>query len=789
MRVRLAASILVTGLSIFLSGSPASWPASWPAIRPAAAQRNPGVQDQPPMSAAPLDLAQASDGRRAVRGCPVGQDCAPPHQQLRRIELELFPAADGPWRSSDSLSASAWPRAEKIARRPSELRPDLAWLDDAELPDLPVRWTPRLVEYLQFYKDDPRGRNIMRGWLTAQGRYRDLILARLQAAGLPLDLMYVAMIESSFDPGEASHAGAAGLWQFMPAGGRIYGLAQTHWVDERRDPLRATVAVVDYWKDLYQRFGDWHLAMAAFNAGYGAVLRSIARYNTNDYWQLCQYENALAWETSLYVPKALAVAIVGHNLELFGFSNLKSDAPEAWEEVAVPGALAVGVIARAAGTTADRIKRLNPHLRRSRTPPDAKSYVVRVPRGAKPGFAKRLADLQTEWDGFDAYVVAYGERFEDVAATFGLSKRRLRELNELSDDSEVGGGSVLVVPRVSAEQRAKNRAAARVALHESGVDQQPGEPLIVALPDRDARLPDTRRVFYRVVIGDTLTAVARAFSVPAAELARWNGLTVEAGLHPRMVLVLHVPSSFDAERRNVALLDEDKLTIVTRGSPEHLDLIEERVGRTRVRYVAERAEPFEAIAKKFGLKAADLARVNHLSPRTVLAPGQAIIVYQVVDRGRSERAAEQWKKVPRARRGKAAGDKARGVTGRVGRSAEEVEVADDDVTGEHDERRDGAQEPANRPTDKTTDKATDKPADKPADKADRKSAPAPKGAKDSSGAKAAKDSSGAKAAKGAKDAKARDASADAEAGDQGGSTDGSTAGGEAAPVTSPTQLR
>ena len=393
-----------------------------------------------------------------------------------------------------------------------------------------MRWTPRLVEYLQFYKDDPRGRNIMRGWLTAQGRYRDLILARLQAAGLPLDLMYVAMIESSFDPGEASHAGAAGLWQFMPAGGRIYGLAQTHWVDERRDPLRATVAVVDYWKDLYQRFGDWHLAMAAFNAGYGAVLRSIARYNTNDYWQLCQYENALAWETSLYVPKALAVAIVGHNLELFGFSNLKSDAPEAWEEVAVPGALAVGVIARAAGTTADRIKRLNPHLRRSRTPPDAKSYVVRVPRGAKPGFAKRLADLQTEWDGFDAYVVAYGERFEDVAATFGLSKRRLRELNELSDDSEVGGGSVLVVPRVSAEQRAKNRAAARVALHESGVDQQPGEPLIVALPDRDARLPDTRRVFYRVVIGDTLTAVARAFSVPAAELARWNGLTVEAGL-------------------------------------------------------------------------------------------------------------------------------------------------------------------------------------------------------------------------------------------------------------------
>src|SRR5690606_23448553 len=157
-----------------------------------------------------------------------------------------------------------------------------------ELPDLPVRWTPTLIDYLLFYKDDPRGRAIMEGWLAAQGRYRDLIASELRKAKLPEDLMYVAMIESGYDPTTKSPAGAVGLWQFMPSGAHIYGLREDRWIDERRDPLRATRAVVDFWKDLYQRFGDWDIALAAFNAGYGALLRSIARFNTNDFYQLCE---------------------------------------------------------------------------------------------------------------------------------------------------------------------------------------------------------------------------------------------------------------------------------------------------------------------------------------------------------------------------------------------------------------------------------------------------------------------------------------------------------------------
>src|SRR5262249_33157981 len=150
--------------------------------------------------------------------------------------------------------------------------------------------------------------------------------------------------------------------------------------DERNDPYRATVAQMDYFADLYQRFGDWHLALAAFNAGYGAILRSVARFNTNDFWALAQYEDAMPWETSLYVPKALACAIVGHNKKLFGFDDVKPDAPESWDDVTVPSSISLDVIAQAAGATAASVKALNPHLRRGRTPPGI-AYVVRVPKG------------------------------------------------------------------------------------------------------------------------------------------------------------------------------------------------------------------------------------------------------------------------------------------------------------------------------------------------------------------------------------------------------------------------
>ncbi len=591
---------------------------------------------------------------------------------LREYELEAFPPPGAsPWLEDHGFAASRLePRMLRRVKKPSELRPDLPWLDKLELPDLPVTWSERLIDYLLFYKDDPRGRSIMQGWLAAQGRYRNLIVAELRKARLPEDLLYLSMIESSYDPNTKSYAGALGLWQFMPGGGRIYGLRQDRWVDERRDPVRATIAAADYMRDLYQRFGDWNIAMAAFNAGYGALLRSIARYNTNDYYQLCAYENGLPWETCLYAPKVLATAIVGHNRELFGYGNIKEQPADSWEHVTVPTSVPLSVIARASGASEADIKRLNPQLRRDRTPPGEPGYVVRVPRGAKQDFQRRLAELATDWDGMDAYVVAHGERLEDVATTYGISLGQLKKLNGIGRESEIEGGTVLVVPRITAEARAKNRAKAKADLYSSGPDSKEGETLIVAVPDKNAQVPGKKRVFYRVVSGDSVWSVAKAFDVRPSQLIAWNGLDDDAKLHPRMILQAFVPASFDPDKAHIAVLDETHLVVVTRGSDEHLDLAEERTGRVRTEYISKGDEKLADVAKRYGMGSHDLARINRISYNTVLAKGQKIIVYQVADPTRSERAEEQWKKTPKARRSKKATPRPKTTSSRSDEDAE-----------------------------------------------------------------------------------------------------------------------
>jgi membrane-bound lytic murein transglycosylase D len=618
-----------------------------------------GLQPAPPVRVGEPGLPQELDGRRSIRGCSADERCARPGDLLREFEAEAFPAPGAsPWIIDDRTSPRSRLEpgpATRLARRPSELRPDAPWLDQLELPDLPVKWSQTLVDYLVFYKTDPRGRAIMESWLTAQGRYRDMILAHLRNAHLPDDLLYVSMIESGYDPNDSSTAGALGIWQFMPEGGRIYGLREDRWVDERRDPLRSTIAQMDYFADLYQRFADWHIALAAFNMGYGAMLRSIARYNTNDYYRLCEYENAIPWETCLYTPKVLAAAIVGHNRAAFGFDKLKSAAPEAWDELAVPTSVSLSGLARIAGVSETELKRLNPQLRHGRTPPNETGYVVRVPLGKRAETQRRLVELESDWKNYDAYVIAHGERFEDVATTFGVTVAQLRKLNDVTRDAEIEGGTVLVVPRITDDQRAKNRAKARANLHASGVDQRDGELMIVPVPDKTAVVVGKQRVFYRVVGGDTLPGVAKALAVSPAELAQWNALDPDGNLHPKMVLLAWVAPTFDAAKHAVNLLDDSQLLVVTRGSPEHMDLAEARTGRVRTEYVAQTKEKLAEVAKKFGMGSHDLARINRISYDTVLTKGQTIIVYQVADPSRSKRADEQWRKTPRSMRGKLAG--------------------------------------------------------------------------------------------------------------------------------------
>lgn len=558
-------------------------------------------------------LPEDPQGRRAIRGAPVEtakeSDAL---RALRQFDDEAFPRPG----TTPTYVPDEAPDRTKI---PVETPATLPWLGQVKLPgDFPVRLDPRVVRYLEFYKNDRRGRAIMSGWLKAQGRWRTLFEDALRRAHLPAALIYVAMIESGYDPHDRSHAGAVGLWQFMPEGAKIYGLRVDYWVDQRKDPERATEAVMHYFTDLKERFGGWPLALAAFNAGYGAVLRSMQKYNTNDYFELCRHEDGLPWDTMLYVPKAMAAAVVGENRALFGYADVPAEPAFAFDRVAVPGSMSLAAVARAASVSASEVEVLNPELRRRRTPPDADRWEVRVPKGTGPRVA---ANWSSHKEMVKPFTLRFGDRLEELATQFGATPRELRTLNGIEDLSEVRPGLTLVVPT-----------------GRELVKPTPCDTVIVAVPDKTATIAGKKRLFYRTLPSDTIQDISVFFKVKPTDLQRWNNLDLEARLAGGMVLQLWVPKEFDNSR--VALVDPSIVRVVTTGSEEFFDLVEAKKGRARLVYTVKKGDTLPKIGKKYGLTVADLERINRFGAKHAdLSPGQHLVVYRAMTQAEREKAA------------------------------------------------------------------------------------------------------------------------------------------------------
>jgi membrane-bound lytic murein transglycosylase D len=571
--------------------------------------------------------------RKAVRGIALeGSEISesPELRAMRRFEEQTFPrhgvptptppddapqplprGLEGRWGGTGDVPKE-W-RSPERSTAPTPGKSNLDWLKQLALPDLPVRWEPQVVRYLEFFKDDAKGRSIMSTWLRRMGRYRAIIERRLEEQGLPKDLIYLAMVESGFDPGATSLKSAGGVWQFIPGAARAYGLEVSHWVDARRDPERAAEAAARLLKDLYVRFGSWPLAFAAYNAGYGAILKSIARFNTNDFWELARHEAGLPWETTLYVPKILAASIIGHNLKVFGFGDIAQDPPWEFDRVEVSSGVSFAQLARAAGARPDVIEDLNPEYVTGRVPPDRPSVVLRVPLGSANLFSKAAGDLRVGGERLQAVVLRFGETFEDVAKARGSSVRELKRINAVTDTAEIRGGMTILVP-------ARNPPPVADKPSDDADDT-----ILVAVPDRPFAYQGRERVFYRTRDGDSLADIAAAFDVTPDNIVEWNNVDPDAKLQPKLILQLFVREGFD--RAGVVLLDPDKLRIVTLGSEEFLELEAARRGKTRLFYSARASDTLAKIAKRYGLAPGDLARVNRLSATSELTEGQRVVVY------------------------------------------------------------------------------------------------------------------------------------------------------------------
>jgi membrane-bound lytic murein transglycosylase D len=613
----------------------------------------------PAATAAPAPASGAADPaerslaeRRAVRGVAVDDVAAtetPELREIRRFEEQAFPKPGSPTattpagRDTDAaLPPTSLPGewggsgdvAAEVRSPPAAARgdgatppPDSEWLRGLKLPDLPVRWDAQVLRYLDYFKNDPKGHVVMAGWLRRAGRYRDLFEKALERQGIPKDLLYVAMVESGFDNGARSRVGAGGIWQFMPGAARAYGLEVSYWVDARRDPEHAVDAAARYLKDLYVRFGSWYLVFAAYNAGYGSVLRSITTYNTNDYWELTRHESGLPWESTLYVPKILAAAIVGHNLAAFGFADLTQDAAFAFEQVEVPAGTSLATVARAAGTRPEVVEALNPDLLRTRTPPDRGVTKVRLPPGTAAMYAASV-EKNRDADKLETVVLRFGETLDDVARAHGSSVRELRRLNGVKDTLELHGGTSIVVPRraVAAKDKDKDKDADGNKDRSGAGDQSPDDDtVLVAVPDRSFSYDGRERVFYRTRDGDGLDEVADVFGVRSEDLCEWNNLDPAAKLHPRMVLQIFVRKDFDPA--GVLMLDPSKVRVVTCGSEEFLELEAARRGKKRLFYTAKAGDTLAKLGRRYGLTPGDLARINRFSYNTELHEGDRIVVY------------------------------------------------------------------------------------------------------------------------------------------------------------------
>jgi membrane-bound lytic murein transglycosylase D len=387
-------------------------------------------------------------------------------------------AAEPPPAAIDEIADLALPADPRLKARAER---ELASLHH----DLPLTATDPVLTYMNFF-ETPRGRAIVARGLRRAGRYREMIARVLREEGVPQDLIYVAQAESAFEPLALSRARALGIWQFVAGTGTRYSLDHTWWVDERRDPEKSTRAAARYLRDLYGMFGDWYLALAAYNTGENNVARAVERTGYADFWELYR-RNALPRQTRNYVPIILALALIAKDPAKHGIAFEEDEPPRC--DVVRPGhPLDLRLAAETIDEDVEVLKALNPQLLRLVTPADPE-FELRLPEGTGEQFSAEIAAVPPEkWLVWRRYRVEEGDSLPSVARRFGVTPAVIAQVNSLEAGVPLPLGQKLVIPG--------NRPPA------AGLGQL---------------------VRYRVHRGETLRVVAREFDVTPEEIVRWNG--------------------------------------------------------------------------------------------------------------------------------------------------------------------------------------------------------------------------------------------------------------------------
>lgn len=400
-------------------------------------------------------------------------------------ELQAFRAGDGFSEAPavpapiDEVAEMTFPVDPLLKERAEEAAKNVSH-------DLPLTVNDEVLSFLNFFQT-PRGRAIVETGLRRGGRYRDMISRVLQEEGLPQDLVYLAQAESAFQPLALSRAGARGIWQFVAYRGQEYGLRHTWWIDERQDPEKATRAAAQHLRDLYGLFGDWYLAMAAYNCGPGNVQKGIERTGYADFWELYK-RNVLPRETKNYVPIIIALTLIAKDAAHYNIQP-EPEAPVPADIVKPGHPIDLRLVAETIDVGVEMLRSLNPALLRFATPGDP-SFELHLPQGTAEKFSAGIADIPPDkWVSWRRHRVETGETLASLAKKYRVTPAAIADANNLERNAALDAGEKLIIPATLPQSETKRRL-----------------------------------VSYRVRRGDTLSGVADRFSVSSEDVRKWNHL-------------------------------------------------------------------------------------------------------------------------------------------------------------------------------------------------------------------------------------------------------------------------
>ncbi|MFQ6009059.1 MAG: LysM peptidoglycan-binding domain-containing protein, partial [Candidatus Zixiibacteriota bacterium] len=455
--------------------------------------------------------------------------------------------------------------------------------------DIPVVMNDRVKKSIVYFQTVAN--SAFAKYLRRSTKYAPLIKRILAEYDLPRDLIYLCLVESGFNPRAYSWARAVGLWQFIASTGRIYGLERNWWIDERRDPVKSTHAACQHLKDLYEEFGSWELAMAAYNGGPARIRKTIKRQGTIDFWKM-----KLKRQTMDYVPLIMAAAIIGKNPAKYGFANIDYESELVWDEVVIDRCLDLSVVAKELGCSVQELKNLNPELLRRFTPPNVKKYTLKIPRGTKEKFLLAYESMpspkETSWV---RHKIRKGETVSSIAAKYGVSQYAIFGANNLTRRSKIYAGKELIVPvPLDRGYRASGKRN---------------------------RVYKAKNAIYTVRSGDTMWDIARAFGTTVEALRRIN--YIERGSRIYVGQKLKIPSNATKLKdKNI----DDAHPSTTYAKAGRGSTSGKSSDQKTLRHKVRRGDTLWDIARKYGTTTAKIRRLNGLGRSSRIYPGQILIV-------------------------------------------------------------------------------------------------------------------------------------------------------------------